>query len=78
MDSQNSNSNDRQLKALKVLIDGVKMAQKRGAYELPEAELLWNAIKVFLVNENENVNSLPENKEGDGLNIGFQNELINN
>ena len=47
------------------------MAQKRGAYELPEAEVLWKAIKVFLVTNNEN-NS---NVRTDDNTIGFNNEL---
>jgi hypothetical protein len=64
-------NNKQQLEALNVLINGIKMAQKRGAYELPEAEVLWKAIKVFLVTNNEN-NS---NTRTDDNTIGFNNEL---
>ena len=67
----NTINNDNQIKALNVLINGVKMAQKRGAYELPEAEILWNAIKVFLVSE---PNSDTPNIETD---VSFKNDLGN-
>ena len=64
--NQSGKKEDPQLKALNILINGIKVAQKRGAYELQEAELLWNAIKTFLVDENNensgnNIDSLNEN-----------------
>ena len=37
-----------QLDSLKVLIEGVKMAQKRGAFTLKESAELWEAIKNFI------------------------------
>ena len=52
MDIQNKD--DPQLKALNILINGIKVAQKRGAYELQEAEVLWNAVKVFMVEDGVN------------------------
>ena len=52
MDIQNKD--DPQLKALNILINGIKVAQKRGAYELQEAEVLWNAIKVFMIEDGSN------------------------
>ena len=63
MENQSNKKEDPQLKALNVLINGIKVAQKRGAYELQEAELLWNAIKTFLVDENggNNMESVNEN-----------------
>jgi hypothetical protein len=37
-----------QLDSLKILIEGVKMAQKRGAFTLEESAKLWTAIKKFI------------------------------
>ena len=71
-------NNKQQLEALNILINGIKMAQKRGAYELPEAEVLWKAIKVFLVPEkdnNTNTNSNYSAPTKDSNTIGFNNEL---
>jgi hypothetical protein len=64
-------SNEIQLEALKVLINGIKTAQKRGAYELPEAEILWNAIKVFMMDEQ---NEAREHNNR-SLNVDFRNDL---
>jgi len=58
MDSNSEKKEDPQIKALNILINGIKVAQKRGAYELQEAELLWNAIKTFLVDENNSENKI--------------------
>jgi len=69
-------NNKQQLEALNILINGIKMAQKRGAYELPEAEVLWKAIKVFLVPEKDNnTNSNSSAPTKDSNTIGFNNEL---
>jgi len=37
-----------QLDNLKILIEGVTMAQKRGAFTLEESAKLWAAIKKFI------------------------------
>jgi hypothetical protein len=37
-----------QLDNLKILIEGVTMAQKRGAFTLEESAKLWEAIKKFM------------------------------
>jgi hypothetical protein len=37
-----------QNKALEVLVQAVKLAQKRGAYELEETEIILKAIKAFV------------------------------
>lgn len=71
IEQEKPSSNDIQLEALKVLINGIKTAQKRGAYELPEAEILWNAIKVFMVNEQNNF----KEENSSSLNVDFRNEL---
>lgn len=68
----NGNIKDIQLKALKVLIDGIKMAQKRGAYELPEAVTLWNAIKIFMLDDD------IENPHNSSIDMNFQNAFSNN
>lgn len=36
-----------QNQALNVLVQAVRLAQKRGAYELEETELILKAVKVF-------------------------------
>jgi hypothetical protein len=43
--------NDEQVKALQILLQGVQVGQKRGAYSLDEAETLSKAVKQFLVTE---------------------------
>lgn len=64
-------NHEKQLTALNTLINGIKIAQKRGAYELPEAEILWQAIKVFLYNSEENSNDrIPE--------VSFNNQVTGN
>ena len=42
-----------QVKALQTLLQGVQVAQKRGAYDLSEAELLSQAVKRFVVSRSE-------------------------
>lgn len=42
-----------QVRALQTLLQGVQVAQKRGAYDLNEAELLSQAVKRFVVSKNE-------------------------
>ena len=42
-----------QVKALQVLLQGVQVAQKRGAYDLSEAEILSRAVKQFVVQKSE-------------------------
>lgn len=40
-----------QQQALEVLINAVRIAQKRGAFELEEAPVLAEAVKVFMPQE---------------------------
>ncbi len=42
-----------QVKALQTLLQGVQVAQKRGAYDLSEAEILSRAVKQFIVPKSE-------------------------
>lgn len=42
-----------QVKALQVLLQGVQVAQKRGAYDLSEAEILSRSVKQFVVQKSE-------------------------
>jgi len=42
------NEDKKQLNGLQELIDGIKLAQKRGAYTLEESAKLWEAIKIFI------------------------------
>ena len=42
-----------QQQALNVLFNGIEMAQKRGAFNLEEAEFLFRAKKMFLRKEEE-------------------------
>jgi predicted RNA-binding protein YlxR (DUF448 family) len=42
-----------QVRALQTLLQGVQVAQKRGAYDLNEAELLSQAVKRFVVSKSE-------------------------
>jgi hypothetical protein len=42
-----------QVQGLQVLLQGVQVAQKRGAYDLNEAEVLSQAVKRFVVSKNE-------------------------
>lgn len=42
------NDDTKQLNGLQELIDGIKLAQKRGAYTLEESAKLWEAIKIFI------------------------------
>ena len=49
-----------QVQGLMVLIQGVQLAQKRGAYSLEEAEKLSLSVKQFIVNDESNA----ENKQG--------------
>ena len=44
----NINGNTNQLKNLNVLVNGIKLAQKRGAFEVHESAILWEAISSFL------------------------------
>lgn len=37
-----------QNKALEVLVQAIKLAQKRGAFELEETELILKAIRMFI------------------------------
>lgn len=62
------NQDNSQLTSLKILIEGIKIAQKRGVYTLEESSNLWNAIKIFIDNDSdsdqENVNNEnQQNKE---------------
>ena len=42
-----------QVKALQFLLQGVQVAQKRGAYDLSEAEILSKAVKQFIAPKSE-------------------------
>jgi hypothetical protein len=42
-----------QVKALQILLQGVQVGQKRGAYDLGEAEILSKAVKQFVAPKNE-------------------------
>lgn len=42
------NNNSEQLKNLNILVNGIKLAQKRGAFEVHESAILWEAISGFL------------------------------
>lgn len=44
--------NQDQIKAIQVFIQAVNVAQKRGAYNLDEAEIINQAVKQFVVREN--------------------------
>ena len=44
----NINGNTTQLKNLNILVNGIKLAQKRGAFEVHESAILWEAISSFL------------------------------
>ena len=44
--------NQEQIKAIQVFIQAVNVAQKRGAYNLDEAEIINQAVKQFVVKEN--------------------------
>ena len=56
------NTETDQKKALVLLIRGIMLAQKRGAYELVEAETLSKAIRCFTTNDNEKNELLKEDK----------------
>ena len=43
--------NQEQIKAIQVFIQAVNVAQKRGAYNLDEAEIINQAVKQFVVKE---------------------------
>lgn len=45
---QNVEEEFTQSHALQVLVNAVKVAQKRGAYELEETEIILKAIKMFV------------------------------
>jgi hypothetical protein len=47
-DDDNNKEQQQQLISLKILINGIKIAQKRGAYTLEESADLWDAIKHFV------------------------------
>ena len=42
------NNNSEQLKNLNILVNGIKLAQKSGAFEVHESAILWEAISGFL------------------------------
>ena len=53
MENQNlENIEFSEQEALKLLVKGVMVAQKRGAFELTEAELISKAVKKFVRFEN--------------------------
>ena len=52
-----------QVQGLQVLLQGVQVAQKRGAYDLNEAEVLSQAVKRFVVSKNELEQSQQQQQE---------------
>lgn len=65
MDSQINQKNapseetkDAQLKSLNMLINGIKLAQGRGAFTLSESSALYEAMKSFMVDPDMEPNSL--------------------
>jgi hypothetical protein len=42
------NNDEEQLQALKKIIEGIKIAHKRGAYTMEESSELWKYIKHFI------------------------------
>jgi len=56
------NEQQMQLNSLKILIDGIKLAQKRGAFTLEESAKIWDAVKTFIDNTN-NINELETNNQ---------------
>ena len=57
-----------QKEALLLMIKGIMLAQKRGAFELVEAEMLSQAIKCFTIEaeqRNEILNPQKSNKESE-------------
>jgi len=49
-----------QQEALQILINSVKVANKRGAYELEESYVIMDAINTFLKNDDELENNKTE------------------
>ena len=49
-----------QQQALNVLFNGIEMAQKRGAFNLEEAEFLFRAKKMFIRKDDESSNQEEE------------------
>lgn len=57
------NEQQMQLNSLKILIDGIKLAQKRGAFTLEESAKIWNAVKTFIDDNTNNINELETNNQ---------------
>ncbi len=55
-----------QQQALEVLINAVRIAQKRGAFELEEAPILAQAVEVFTPKQTETPKETDGSTEGDG------------
>jgi len=49
-------------KALEILVQGIKVATKRGAYELEEAKILAEAVEQFVTKKEATVITEPETK----------------
>jgi hypothetical protein len=54
----NEETKDAQLKSLNMLINGIKLAQGRGAFSLSESSALYEAMKSFMVDPDMEPNSL--------------------
>lgn len=52
-------------KALEILIQGVKIANKRGAFEIEESKLIAEAIEAFTVKQDEKGTNTQTNEGGD-------------
>ena len=52
-----------QIKALNVLTNGIRLAQSRGAFTLAESSLLYDNLKIFMVDSNLEPNALIPKKE---------------
>ena len=64
--SQETNQNDsEQIKALNTLIVGIRLAQSRGAFTLSESAMLFENMKVFMVDSSNEPNGLVQRKEDD-------------
>lgn len=57
-----------QIKALNILTNGIRLAQSRGAFTLAESSLLYDNLKIFMVDSNLEPNALlPKNENEDDV-----------
>jgi predicted RNA-binding protein YlxR (DUF448 family) len=69
-----------QISAIQILLQSVQVAQKRGAYELPEAEIISKAVKQFIMNkeDQEKVNTPTQENINKEFNQNILKEESNN